>query len=281
MEERSFGPVRFLPGKNEGKFPFCHSIYIDGVGPGPVLSGFTIKGGGAASTVICGTATIEYNIFRNNILYFVSSFAVIEAYDRALIRYNLFYDNYGNATIRSMSNAEIINNTIVDNANGIYAGGSETIIRNNIITYNSGYGVIGNPGYFDYNDVWSNGYGNILDDNGISSDPLYVNAAGDDFNLWQASPCVDAGDPNPIYNDMNGTRNDMGALPFIFCGDTNLDNEVSISDIVLLINYYFAGGPPPKVLNRSDLSCDEVINLVDIILLNSFVLSNGSINCCD
>ena len=25
------------------------------------------------------------------------------------------------------------------------------------------------------------------------------------------SPCIDAGDPNPIYNDIDGTRNDMGA----------------------------------------------------------------------
>jgi glyoxylase-like metal-dependent hydrolase (beta-lactamase superfamily II) len=32
MEERSFGPVRFLPGQNNGKYPNCHSIYIDGAG---------------------------------------------------------------------------------------------------------------------------------------------------------------------------------------------------------------------------------------------------------
>jgi glyoxylase-like metal-dependent hydrolase (beta-lactamase superfamily II) len=32
MEERCFGPVRFLPGENNGKYPHCHSIYIDGAG---------------------------------------------------------------------------------------------------------------------------------------------------------------------------------------------------------------------------------------------------------
>ena len=32
MEEVSFGPVRFIPGENKGKYPFCHSIYIDGAG---------------------------------------------------------------------------------------------------------------------------------------------------------------------------------------------------------------------------------------------------------
>ncbi|MGD2271408.1 MAG: MBL fold metallo-hydrolase [Desulfobacterales bacterium] len=32
MEERSFGPVRFIPGRNNGKYPHCHSIYIEGAG---------------------------------------------------------------------------------------------------------------------------------------------------------------------------------------------------------------------------------------------------------
>jgi len=30
MEERSFGNVRFIPGKNKGKYPFCHSLYLEG-----------------------------------------------------------------------------------------------------------------------------------------------------------------------------------------------------------------------------------------------------------
>jgi hydroxyacylglutathione hydrolase len=30
MEERTFGPVRFLPGKKKGKYPYCHSLYIEG-----------------------------------------------------------------------------------------------------------------------------------------------------------------------------------------------------------------------------------------------------------
>lgn len=28
--ERSFGPLRFLPGPNRGKYPHCHSLYIEG-----------------------------------------------------------------------------------------------------------------------------------------------------------------------------------------------------------------------------------------------------------
>jgi glyoxylase-like metal-dependent hydrolase (beta-lactamase superfamily II) len=32
MRERCFGPIRFIPGLNNGKYPFCHSLYIDGAG---------------------------------------------------------------------------------------------------------------------------------------------------------------------------------------------------------------------------------------------------------
>jgi len=30
MEEKHFGPVWFIPGENKGKYPFCHSVYIEG-----------------------------------------------------------------------------------------------------------------------------------------------------------------------------------------------------------------------------------------------------------
>jgi len=32
MNERRFGPVRFIPGENNGKYPFCHSLFVEGAG---------------------------------------------------------------------------------------------------------------------------------------------------------------------------------------------------------------------------------------------------------
>lgn len=32
MQERKFGPIRFIPGKNRGKYPYCHSVYIEDAG---------------------------------------------------------------------------------------------------------------------------------------------------------------------------------------------------------------------------------------------------------
>ena len=45
----------------------------------------------------------------------------------------------------------------------------------------------------------------------ISEDPLFDAAYPETFALSEESPCIDAGDPNPVYNDIDGTRNDMGA----------------------------------------------------------------------
>ncbi|MEW6668893.1 MAG: MBL fold metallo-hydrolase [Thermodesulfobacteriota bacterium] len=32
MEEKHFGPIWFVPGANGGRYPFCHSVYIEGPG---------------------------------------------------------------------------------------------------------------------------------------------------------------------------------------------------------------------------------------------------------
>jgi len=32
MQETHFGPIWFIPGENHGKYPFCHSLYIEGAG---------------------------------------------------------------------------------------------------------------------------------------------------------------------------------------------------------------------------------------------------------
>jgi len=31
-EEKHFGPVWFIPGENSGRYPFCHSVYVEGAG---------------------------------------------------------------------------------------------------------------------------------------------------------------------------------------------------------------------------------------------------------
>ncbi len=78
--------------------------------------------------------------------------------------------------------------------------------------------------------VWGNGlafsgrlrpevsYSNIEDPSfsglggNISTPPMFVDAASGDYHLKSGSPCIDAGNPDPVYNDEDGSRCDMGAF---------------------------------------------------------------------
>ncbi len=46
----------------------------------------------------------------------------------------------------------------------------------------------------------------------LAVDPLFLNPGGGDFRLADGSPCIDAGNPDPAYNDPDGSPNDMGAF---------------------------------------------------------------------
>ncbi|MBS3740809.1 MAG: T9SS type A sorting domain-containing protein [Candidatus Cloacimonetes bacterium] len=145
--------------------------------------------------------------------------------------------------------AEISNNIIVNNTGMIGAfslkNGSDVEIINNTIannesTYNTPYlflifdsnpqirnSILISEGNLFYN---SGGYPNVnyscLSENyvgagNINANPQFVDPSagnGSDFNgltadwsLASGSPAINAGDPDSIYNDTDGSRNDMGA----------------------------------------------------------------------
>lgn len=71
-----------------------------------------------------------------------------------------------------------------------------------------------------YNDVWGSPYGyNYVDCQpgkfDISKDPKYVDEKKPDYHLRSDSPCVAAGDPDPKYSKPDGSKNDIGALPYV------------------------------------------------------------------
>ena len=96
-------------------------------------------------------------------------------------------------------------------------------IMNNIIDNNNQAGIFYynfiNDGRILYNDVWNNPT-NYFNNNGgvsftphpgtgeISSDPLFEDLIN--YHLTDLSPCRDTGNPGIVYNDPDGTRNDMG-----------------------------------------------------------------------
>lgn len=58
-------------------------------------------------------------------------------------------------------------------------------------------------------------------------------------------------------------------------GDANADGNVNIGDAVYVINYIFAGGAPPPILNWADANGDCSVNIGDAVYLINYIFSGG------
>ena len=86
--------------------------------------------------------------------------------------------------------------------------------KNIVIEYNiiNDINTVSNPFYMA---TWTkDSVYSVTGENSVSGDPLFADPANGDFRLQTGSPVIDAGHPDPIYNDPDGTRNDPGAFPF-------------------------------------------------------------------
>ncbi len=125
--------------------------------------------------------------------------------------------------------AWIINNTIIGCSNhGVGDNDWGTVYMYNNIVVGCLYGVFRynvSNWLWQYNDVYDNTYDWYRRYHGpfpappgnLSVDPLFLNPAEGNYGLHPLSPCVDAGHPDPAYDDPDGTRNDIGALPLGAC----------------------------------------------------------------
>lgn len=181
-----------------------------------------------------GAVVITDNVIHNNVSGNGPAISLIEG-DDALVEGNFCYSNTatpgsqrrGAIYFRGLD-VDVINNTIVGNTVGVTALSTQSCdVRNNIIANNSMGGFEGleevGPNIdltYDYNDVWGNGIDDYLNlspgANDISADPAFEPTLPGQFYLSLGSPCIDAGDPDPAYNDPDGSRNDMGARPYEF-----------------------------------------------------------------
>jgi hypothetical protein len=124
----------------------------------------------------------------------------------------------------SYADATIVNNTIVYNVLATENGAglcqwrrTTPTVLNNVIAFNDGVGAYSQDGIdatFTYNLVYGNDtdYGGLLAGSGtgnLSADPLFVSAT--DLHLQGGSPAVNTGNPDATYQDVDGSRNDLGA----------------------------------------------------------------------
>ncbi len=61
--------------------------------------------------------------------------------------------------------------------------------------------------------------------------------------------------------------------------DVNADGQVSISDVVYLINYFFKGGPAPNPIESADMNCDDWVLSSDVIFLINYLFKGMSLPC--
>ena len=152
----------------------------------------------------------------------------IEAFDssRIFLKNNIIRQgssgNYSSneeaVRISSLAQLEALNNVIYDYTDGYYGWGRAIRLEGStgsLISSNIGY-TIQNEfviGPFANNSVTYNlsqtgESGGVLLQNRVNADPAFVNTT--DFVLGPTSPARNAGDPDPRFNDIDGTRNDMG-----------------------------------------------------------------------
>ncbi|MCX6083178.1 MAG: right-handed parallel beta-helix repeat-containing protein [Chloroflexi bacterium] len=144
-----------------------------------------------------------------------------------LIRNNILFNSSVGIGIEAGQNNTITNNTIYKNGpHYTGAGGilimpeaAGTVIKNNIIVWNDGFGILDKSGQSQvaYNDFFQN-TANItginLDVSNIFDDPHFVDAESGNFRLLPNSPCRDTGDPASNFSQEsfpNGSLIDMGA----------------------------------------------------------------------
>ena len=115
------------------------------------------------------------------------------------------------------SGADLLNSDVVKSAgDGIILESSSPWIKNCIVAYNSGAGfeASGSGSNITYTVTWdcSVSYSGISPGVGCQEvDPFFVDPVGGNYHLTDSSACIDAGDPDTIYNDPDNSRNDIGA----------------------------------------------------------------------
>ena len=183
---------------------------------------------------------IGYNTFANNSSY-ASTGGIYTENSEVYIYNNLFVNNesllYGSLILKEGSAAYVQNNTFANNdaQYEFYISSSSIEMLNCIVHKDDSetFFVYDSDVSVDYTCITGGytGTGNI-DEDPVFEDP--TSGSGNDYDgmaaswyLGDGSPCIDAGHPDPVFNDEDDSRNDMGAY-----GGTGYATTGSYNDIV-------------------------------------------------
>ncbi|MGA1865528.1 MAG: right-handed parallel beta-helix repeat-containing protein, partial [bacterium] len=230
-------------------------------------------GGGAIDLSMVNSARIFKNLILNNkadwgggILVWGGSNIEIR---NNVIGKNMVINNGGAIYFDGGASCLLVNNTFFKNTSEINGScfsvwKTNTIVDvMNCIIYPS---TLQSPIILDtvppsFNITYTDTYG--WDEPGagnINQDPRFIDPNTGNFRLRDDSPCIDAGNPDQQYNDIDGSRNDMGAcggadpiclesfIAFIRATGQEIGNAVRVSQVTIGIENVAqtkSPAPPP------------------------------------
>jgi parallel beta-helix repeat protein len=223
-----------------------------------------------------------------------------EDYGAVLINNSISGNQNGGIHIYQSANVHISHNTVANNSmNGIelLSSSNNTIIANNITNNSLGISLMGssNHNHIHHNNLIDNLEQNAFDecinfwDKGYPSGGNYWSDYNGSDNYQGINQNISGSDGigDTVYNISGGDNQDRYPLMssgFIICGDANNDWQVTISDIVYVINFLFNDGPLPKPdLCVGDSNHDDVVDLGDVVYLVNYLFKGGPTpsGCCE
>jgi hypothetical protein len=99
-----------------------------------------------------------------------------------------------------------------------------------------------------------------------------------DSGLYTADVVISNNDPGNSPLELTAEL-EVSTEPFYTCGDANADDEVNVSDAVLIINYIFIQGPAPDPLEAGNVNCDGEVNVSDAVYIINFIFIGGPDPC--
>jgi hypothetical protein len=188
-----------------------------------LLNNWSDCAGGGIRVDAAHTFTIEYCTFMGNSCGLGGGGLGVFGCD-PIISNCLIYENHalapsaaygGGGVIFSGSNGILLNCTVIGNTTNSAGGGiktnSNTHIHNCIVRNNYAVGgstqIAGNPSV-----NYCNVQGGFTGTGNLDHDPAFVDSTWHDYRLRWGSVCINAGDPDQLYIDPDGTRSDIGAF---------------------------------------------------------------------
>jgi hypothetical protein len=65
------------------------------------------------------------------------------------------------------------------------------------------------------------------------------------------------------------------AAPKFVAGDADGSGTISIADAIVIINYVFGGGTPPKPLAAGDADCSGSLTIGDAVFIINYIFAGG------